>query len=95
MARKSSKLDTSRWRQDLSRRDLVDIPEPRLEFVAASVTLGSLFNGDSPRHTICNLEEGTAVMVVAKTMQYNNFVKVVLIPDGRMGWLFSVECEER
>jgi hypothetical protein len=34
-------------------------------------------------------------MVVAKTMQYNNFVKVVLIPDGRMGWLFSVECEER
>ncbi len=89
-----SKLDTTNWRRDINRKDLVMLAAPRLEFVKSGTAAGNLFNGDAPRHTIGTLEQGDPVMVIARTTQYNNDINIVILPDGRTGWLFRTESEE-
>ena len=41
-----------------------------------------------------SLEQGDPVMVIARTTQYNNDINIVILPDGRTGWLFRTESEE-
>ncbi len=89
-----SKLDTTNWRRDINRKDLVMLAAPRLEFVKSGTAAGNLFSGDSPNHTIDTLEQGDPVMVIARTTQYNNDINIVILPDGRTGWLFRTESEE-
>ena len=89
-----SKLDTTNWRRDINRKDLVMLAAPRLEFVKIETIVGNLFNGDAPNHTIGTLEQGDPVMVIARTKQYNNDINIVILPDGRTGWLFRTEREE-
>ena len=89
-----SKLDTSKWRGDIMKKDLVMLAAPRLEFVKSGTEAGNLFSGDSPNHTIDSLEQGDPVMVIARTTQYNNDINIVILPDGRTGWLFKTESEE-
>jgi len=88
-----SKLDTSKWRGDIMKKDLIMLSAPRLEFVKSGTVVGNLFNGDSPNHTIGSLEQGTPVTVIARTFQYNNEVNIVILPDGQTGWLFAADSE--
>jgi hypothetical protein len=89
-----SKLDTSKWRNDVRRRDLVMLVSPRLEFVKRETIVGNLFSGDPPNHTIGPIDTGAPVTVIARTTHYNNDVNIVILPDGRTGWLFTSETSE-
>jgi hypothetical protein len=88
-----SKLDTSRWRSDIRKKDLIMLAAPRLEFVKSGTVVGNLFSGVSSNHTIGSVEQGTPVTVIARTTQYNNDVNIVIMADGRTGWLFTTESE--